>query len=78
MLFSLGYYENYYLELIHKYGEKSKCDAFMWGKDLREKYHTLFKLLQEMNFSSPDGNHVSFIKLFLNKSTIYVVQFSII
>ncbi|XP_041258696.1 protein sel-1 homolog 3 isoform X3 [Onychostruthus taczanowskii] len=48
------YYENYYLELIHKYGEKSKCDAFMWGKELREKYHTLFKLLHEMDFSSPD------------------------
>uniref|UniRef100_A0A8C3JGZ1 SEL1L family member 3 n=1 Tax=Calidris pygmaea TaxID=425635 RepID=A0A8C3JGZ1_9CHAR len=48
------YYENYYSELIHKYGEKSKCDAFMWGKELREKYHTLFKLLQEMDFSAPD------------------------
>ncbi|XP_042663773.1 protein sel-1 homolog 3 [Tyto alba] len=48
------YYENYYLELIHKYEEKSKCDAFMWGKELREKYHTLFKLLQEMDFSAPD------------------------
>ncbi|KAM6362140.1 protein sel-1 homolog 3 isoform 3-T4 [Alca torda] len=47
------YYENYYLELIHKYGEKSKCDAFMWGKEIREKYHTLFKLLQEMDFSAP-------------------------
>uniref|UniRef100_A0A8D0ET66 SEL1L family member 3 n=1 Tax=Strix occidentalis caurina TaxID=311401 RepID=A0A8D0ET66_STROC len=47
-------YENYYLELIHKYGEKSKCDAFMWGKELREKYHILFKLLQEMDFSAPD------------------------
>ncbi|KAM6071615.1 protein sel-1 homolog 3 isoform 3-T3 [Theristicus caerulescens] len=47
------YYENYYLELIHKYGEKSKCDAFMWGKELREKYHALFKLLQEMDFSAP-------------------------
>ncbi|NWJ03607.1 SE1L3 protein, partial [Crypturellus undulatus] len=47
-------YENYYSELIHKYGEKSKCDAFMWGKELREKYHSLFKLLQEMDFSSPD------------------------
>ncbi|NXI59626.1 SE1L3 protein, partial [Chloroceryle aenea] len=45
------YYENYYLELIHKYGEKSKCDAFMWGKELREKYYTLLKLLQEMDFS---------------------------
>ncbi|NWW98099.1 SE1L3 protein, partial [Caloenas nicobarica] len=48
------YYENYYLELIHKYGEKSKCDAFVWGKELREKYHTLFKLLQEMDFTAPD------------------------
>ncbi|XP_074947829.1 protein sel-1 homolog 3 isoform X2 [Phalacrocorax aristotelis] len=48
------YYENYYLELVHKYGEKSKCDAFMWGKELREKYHTLFRLLQEMDFSAPD------------------------
>lgn len=59
-VFSLGYYENYYLELIYKYGEKSKCDAFMWGKELREKYHTLFKLLQEMDFSAPDGNHILF------------------
>ncbi|XP_064916742.1 protein sel-1 homolog 3 [Columba livia] len=48
------YYENYYLELIHKYGEKSKCKAFVWGKELREKYHTLFKLLQEMDFTAPD------------------------
>lgn len=62
-VFSLGYYENYYLEMIHRYGEKSKCDAFMWGKELKEKYHTLFKLLQEMDFSSPDGNHISFFKL---------------
>ncbi|XP_068799350.1 protein sel-1 homolog 3 isoform X1 [Struthio camelus] len=46
--------ENYYSEQIHKYGEKSKCDAFMWGKELREKYHSLFKLLREMDFSSPD------------------------
>uniref|UniRef100_A0A8B9FEV1 SEL1L family member 3 n=1 Tax=Amazona collaria TaxID=241587 RepID=A0A8B9FEV1_9PSIT len=46
--------ENYYLKLIHKYGEKSKCDAFMWGKELREKYHTLFKLLKETDFSAPD------------------------
>ncbi|NXU74197.1 SE1L3 protein, partial [Oreotrochilus melanogaster] len=49
------YYENYYLKLIHKYGEKSTCDAFMWGRELREKYHTLFKLLQEMDFSAPDA-----------------------
>ncbi|KAM9027997.1 protein sel-1 homolog 3 [Ara ararauna] len=48
------YCENYYLKLIHKYGEKSKCDAFMWGKELREKYHTLFKLLKETDFSAPD------------------------
>ncbi|NXG46730.1 SE1L3 protein, partial [Psilopogon haemacephalus] len=48
------YYENYYLELIHKYGEKSKCDAFVWGKEVREKYHSLFKLLQEMDFSAPE------------------------
>ncbi|KAJ7425358.1 hypothetical protein WISP_23837 [Willisornis vidua] len=48
------YYENYYLGLSHKYGEISKCNAFMWGKELREKYHTLFKLLQEIDFSSPD------------------------
>ncbi|XP_061849374.1 protein sel-1 homolog 3 isoform X2 [Colius striatus] len=47
------YYENYYLKQIHKYGEKSKCDAFTWGKELREKYHTLFKVLQEMDFSAP-------------------------
>ncbi|XP_012982867.2 protein sel-1 homolog 3 [Melopsittacus undulatus] len=49
-----SYCENYYLKLIHKYGEKSKCDAFMWGKELREKYHTLFKLLKETYFSAPD------------------------
>ncbi|XP_075276769.1 protein sel-1 homolog 3 isoform X2 [Opisthocomus hoazin] len=48
------YYENSYLELIHNYGEKYKCDAFMWGKELREKYNTLFKLLQEIDFSAPD------------------------
>ncbi|NWR90376.1 SE1L3 protein, partial [Furnarius figulus] len=47
------YYENYYLELIHKYREISRCNAFTWGKELREKYHTLFKLLQEIDFSSP-------------------------
>ncbi|XP_067154262.1 protein sel-1 homolog 3 isoform X1 [Apteryx mantelli] len=48
------HYENYYSKQIHKYGEKSKCDAFMWGKELREKYQSLFKLLKEMDFSSPD------------------------
>ncbi|XP_068005428.1 protein sel-1 homolog 3 [Melanerpes formicivorus] len=48
------YYENYYLELIHKYGEKSQCDAFLWGKEVRENYHSLFKLLQEMDFSAPE------------------------
>ncbi|NWW44456.1 SE1L3 protein, partial [Pedionomus torquatus] len=48
------YYKSYYSELIHKYGEKPQCDAFTWGKELREKYHTLFKLLQEMDFSAPD------------------------
>ncbi|NXT02358.1 SE1L3 protein, partial [Jacana jacana] len=48
------YYKNYYLELIHKYGEKPRCDAFVWGKELREKYHTLFRLLQGMDFSAPD------------------------
>nr|XP_047902779.1 protein sel-1 homolog 3 [Anser cygnoides] len=48
------YSENYYLEQLRKYGEKSRCDAFMWGKEFREKYHTLFKLLQEMDFSAPD------------------------
>uniref|UniRef100_A0A8C4YK20 SEL1L family member 3 n=1 Tax=Gopherus evgoodei TaxID=1825980 RepID=A0A8C4YK20_9SAUR len=30
---------------------KTKCDAFVWGKELREKYHTLFSLLQEMDFN---------------------------
>ena len=59
-MFSLGYYENSYLELIHNYGEKYKCDAFMWGKELREKYNTLFKLLQEIDFSAPDGNRMFF------------------
>ncbi|NWH79598.1 SE1L3 protein, partial [Piaya cayana] len=49
------YYENYYLEQIRKYGEKSKCDAFVGEKELRKKYHTLFKLLQEMDFSVSDG-----------------------
>ncbi|POI29554.1 hypothetical protein CIB84_006696, partial [Bambusicola thoracicus] len=47
------YSENYYLEQLHKYRGKSTCDAFTWGKELREKYHTLFKLLQEMDFSAP-------------------------
>ncbi|XP_019408941.1 PREDICTED: protein sel-1 homolog 3 [Crocodylus porosus] len=44
--------EHYYSYLNHKYGEKPKCNAFMWRKALREKYHSLFKLLQEMDFSS--------------------------
>lgn len=57
VLFSQGYSENYYLEQLHKYREKSTCDAFTWGKELREKYHTLFKLLQEMDFSAPGDNH---------------------
>lgn len=70
MLFSQGYSENYYLEQLRKYGEKSRCDAFMWGKELREKYHTLFKMLQEMDFSAPDGNHML---LLWNNSTIYVI-----
>ncbi|XP_061326457.1 protein sel-1 homolog 3 [Pezoporus flaviventris] len=48
------YCENYYLKLVHKYGEKSKCDAFTWGKELREKYHTLLKLLKDTDFSAPD------------------------
>ncbi|NXU58007.1 SE1L3 protein, partial [Turnix velox] len=48
------YYENYYLELIHKHGDKPKCDAFIWGKEIGEKYHVLFKLLQEMDFSTPE------------------------
>ncbi|OXB82919.1 UNVERIFIED_CONTAM: hypothetical protein H355_003361 [Colinus virginianus] len=50
------YSENYYIEQLHKYGEKSTCDALIWGKELREKYHTLFKLLQEMDFSAPDAS----------------------
>uniref|UniRef100_K7GEM7 SEL1L family member 3 n=1 Tax=Pelodiscus sinensis TaxID=13735 RepID=K7GEM7_PELSI len=49
-------HENYYSELYYKYGDKSKCDAFIWGKELREKYHSLFKLLREMDFSSSDAS----------------------
>uniref|UniRef100_A0A8C9FDM8 SEL1L family member 3 n=1 Tax=Pavo cristatus TaxID=9049 RepID=A0A8C9FDM8_PAVCR len=33
--------------------QRSTCDAFTRGKELREKYHTLFRLLQEMDFSAP-------------------------
>ncbi|XP_074847871.1 protein sel-1 homolog 3 [Carettochelys insculpta] len=47
-------HENYYSELNCKYGPKSKCDAFIWGKEQRDKYHSLFKLLREMDFSSAD------------------------
>ncbi|OXB63160.1 hypothetical protein ASZ78_001039 [Callipepla squamata] len=50
------YSENYYIEQLHKYGEKSTCDALTWGKELREKYRTLFKLLQDMDFSAPDAS----------------------
>ncbi|XP_067418659.1 protein sel-1 homolog 3 isoform X2 [Emydura macquarii macquarii] len=46
--------ENYYSELNYKYGNKSTCDAFIWGKELREKYHSFFKLLREMDLSSSD------------------------
>uniref|UniRef100_A0A8C8S7Y7 SEL1L family member 3 n=1 Tax=Pelusios castaneus TaxID=367368 RepID=A0A8C8S7Y7_9SAUR len=47
-------HENYYSELNYKYGGKATCDAFIWDTELREKYRSLFKLLQEMDFSSPD------------------------
>ncbi|XP_032662514.1 protein sel-1 homolog 3 [Chelonoidis abingdonii] len=46
--------ENYYSELNYKYGAKTKSDAFVWGKELREKYHNLFSLLREMDFSPSD------------------------
>uniref|UniRef100_A0A8D0HBT8 SEL1L family member 3 n=1 Tax=Sphenodon punctatus TaxID=8508 RepID=A0A8D0HBT8_SPHPU len=49
------HHENDYLELKNRYGEKSKCDAFIYGKELREKYPSLFKLLHKMDFSLP-GN----------------------
>ncbi|XP_048392480.2 protein sel-1 homolog 3-like isoform X2 [Stegostoma tigrinum] len=43
---------NYYLELVTKYGPKNydeeKCTAYPWGKRTEKKYKTLFDLLQTM------------------------------
>ncbi|XP_044274056.1 protein sel-1 homolog 3 isoform X3 [Varanus komodoensis] len=41
--------ENYYLEMSNKYGGNLKCIAFSWAKELREKYHSVFRQLEEVD-----------------------------
>ncbi|XP_066488457.1 protein sel-1 homolog 3 [Tiliqua scincoides] len=54
-LFSSGLSINYYLEMKNKYGGNHKCDIFIWEKELREKYHSMFEQLQEIGLHFPEG-----------------------
>ncbi|XP_038608163.1 protein sel-1 homolog 3 isoform X1 [Tachyglossus aculeatus] len=49
-------HENYYLYLQTKYGGLLMCNAFPWGKELKDKYHNLFHVLQEMDLSAENQN----------------------
>ncbi|KAF7248144.1 hypothetical protein EYD10_05861 [Varanus komodoensis] len=46
---AMGLRENYYLEMSNKYGGNLKCIAFSWAKELREKYHSVFRQLEEVD-----------------------------
>uniref|UniRef100_A0ABM5GHS8 Protein sel-1 homolog 3 n=1 Tax=Pogona vitticeps TaxID=103695 RepID=A0ABM5GHS8_9SAUR len=48
-------HENYYLEMDSKYRGNLKCSANDWERELREKYHSLFKQLQERDFHLPEA-----------------------
>ncbi|XP_060102199.1 protein sel-1 homolog 3 [Heteronotia binoei] len=49
---------NYYLEMNKKYGGNMKCQASLWGKDLRDKYEELFKELQDTDLHLPDAPEI--------------------
>ncbi|XP_063166545.1 protein sel-1 homolog 3 [Candoia aspera] len=60
--FSLKYFEknqqcpldNYYLELNNKYKSTLKCAAFDWGKELREKYHSMLEEMEDRSLYFPE------------------------
>nr|XP_034969393.1 LOW QUALITY PROTEIN: protein sel-1 homolog 3 [Zootoca vivipara] len=48
-------YENYYMEMINKYGGYPKDAAFSWRQELLDKYYSMFKQLQDTGLQLSGG-----------------------